>query len=43
MGKTKIMKEFFELLNEYPWTALITVIFIITVLRIVFNNESKDE
>lgn len=32
------MKEFFETINEYPWTTFFIFIMILTIVKVLANN-----
>lgn len=37
------MREFFELINEYPWTTFFMCLFIIRLVDSIFRNFRKQE
>lgn len=35
------MREFYQVINEYPWTTVLLGIFVIILISIIFFKESK--
>lgn len=35
------MREFFQLINEYPWTAICVCVAVLIALDIIFNGLKK--
>jgi hypothetical protein len=33
------MREFFEAINEYPWTTLLVYVMIISIIKVIQNKD----
>ena len=41
MEYNKTMRDFYELINQYPWTTIFLAIFIYEVIKCVMSNLKK--